>query len=150
MTYHLKLCLYMTVFETSWYAQPNITLFSLWLNPVSLLCVCRTGYTVHPCFSYSTHQSWRLLSSRRPICIDKPDNLLTDCSGHGCSPASCNIFLTCVSLKSLCENLESQDSRRMWLFRIMRSRRQKISFLVHFHVWRLIQEVFPILSHLFS
>jgi hypothetical protein len=145
MIYHLKLCLYVTVFETPWYAQPNITLFALCPNLVPLLCTCRTDYTVHPCFSYSTDLRWWLLSSRQPIHIAKADDLLTDCSWSGCSPASCNIFLTCVSLKSLCQNLESQDSRRMWLFRITRSR-QKISFFVHFHVWHLS----AILSHLLT
>ena len=90
------------------------------LNPVPLLRMCRTDYTVHPCFIYSTDLRWRLLSSRRPIRIAKADDQLTDFSGCGCGPASYNMFLTRASLKSLCENLESQDSRRMWLFRITR------------------------------
>jgi hypothetical protein len=36
----------------------------------------------------------------------------------------------------------------MWVFRIIRSNRLKKSFFVHFHVWRLIEYEFAILSPL--
>jgi hypothetical protein len=112
LCYHLELCLCMTVCETSSYAQPNYTLFTLWIQH---LCFVQAWLiTQSILFSVVVSQCWRLEESRQPILVAKTDGLPTDCSGCGCSPASSTIFLISVSLKSLCESLEPQDCRRMW------------------------------------
>ena len=59
-------------------------------------------------------------------------------------------LLTSVSLTSLCETVEPQDFRRMWLFGIVKSRRWKNSFFVHSHVRRLAEKLLAILSFLSS
>jgi hypothetical protein len=58
-------------------------------------------------------QCWQLLSCMRPVPVTQAGCLPMGCSGLVCGPLSSTIFLTSVSLKSLCEILEQWDCRRI-------------------------------------
>jgi hypothetical protein len=116
--------------ETSLYTQPSITLLALWIRHLFFVQPWHTTQSLP--ISVVVRQCWRLLSSRQLILVAKAEGLPTICIVQGCGPASTIIFL--IILKPLCESLEHCDFRRIWLFRIVRSRRWRISCLINFQV----------------
>ena len=68
--------------------------------------------------------------------------------GQGTLPASGIRSLTNVSLNCRCDNFEPQDARMIKLLRMVRSRRWKNSFFVHFQVHLLIEKEFVMQSDL--
>jgi hypothetical protein len=66
---YLEMCLSVTVFETSWVAQPNITLFTLWIQ--HFFCVQAWHTTQSILIAVIVGMCWWLLSSRQPILWQK-------------------------------------------------------------------------------
>ena len=70
--------------------------------------------------------------------VDGADLLCLVVWGRGTLPDSCIRSLTNVSLKWQCDNFEPQEVRMIKLLKMVRSRRRKNSFFVHFQVHLLI------------
>ena len=70
------------------------------------------------------------------------------CTFYSCQECA-NKFHSRLFRKFLCEIfLPPNEEKRMWVFKIVRSNRRKNSIFVHFHVLRLIEHDFTILSPL--
>jgi len=125
---------YITLFAYHW----NISGDTLGRTRRHLL---RVADRIGQCFlsRSSSLRTWVTAASGLPIGL---------CTFRSC-PAFTNKFHSRVFRKSLCEIfLLPNEEKRMWLFRMVRSNRWKKSFFVHFHVLRLIEYEFTILSPL--
>jgi len=98
------MCLCVTVFETSWNAQPNITLFALWIQRLFFVRAWRTTQSI--LVAVIVGKCWWLLSSRQPIFLQK---LMAYFQFLGCMAAVQQVlaYLSQLSVWSLCETLRT-------------------------------------------
>jgi hypothetical protein len=98
-SYHIELCLCVIVFETSWYAQYKITVFTFFLIQYTMFVwVWHIAQSV--LLSVVVRQCWQLLFSRQPILVTKV-GLPRGFGKHVSGPASSTIFFTNISWKPL-------------------------------------------------
>jgi hypothetical protein len=91
------------------------------LNSTSLLWTGMAHYTLHPCFSCS-RQVLVTAVLQEAILVTKADSIPTVVRGMA-AVQQVLPYSWQVSVWILCETSEPQDFRRMWLFRIVKSRR---------------------------
>jgi len=94
--------------------QSDIVLSTSCLNSVPFLVMGITHCIGHP-FLIAVRQYWWLLLSRWPTLLTKANDLSTDCSWSGWSPAGCTTSFTCVRCDFLCESIKSHFFRGIWL-----------------------------------
>lgn len=107
------------------------------LNSSSLLCTGMAHHSVHPCCSYNRQVLVTAFLHATNL-VTKADSIPTVL---GCMAAVQQVlpYLSQMSVWSLCEAVRTTGLQEVWLFRIVRSRRWKNIFSIHFHVQQLIE-----------